>query len=86
MSRWDRYFGPSGNTPAAAAFVLGIVSLPLFALLIPAILAVLLGLIGRRDAERGAPYAELATRGLWLGIASLVLFVLIFLPKIGEGL
>ena len=58
---------------AIAALVLGIVSLPLFVLFVPAILAIVFGAISRRNVSDGNKTGGgMATAGLVLGILSLV--------------
>ena len=61
------------NGIAVASFVLGLVSVPFFWVgLIFGLgpLAIIFGVIGRRNAKRGAPYLGLATWGLGLGIVT----------------
>ena len=41
----------------------------------PAVLAIFLGIEGRREAKLGAPGMGLATAGIWLGVVSLTLLV-----------
>jgi hypothetical protein len=59
---------------AVAALVLGIVSIPLFVLFVPAILAVVFGAISRRNvvSNDNKTGAGMATAGLVLGILSLI--------------
>ena len=59
---------------AIAALVLGIVSLPLFVMFVPAILAIVFGAISRRNvaSDDSKTGGGMATAGLVLGILSLV--------------
>lgn len=77
--RW----GPQGHAPAPsrgldglaiAALVLGVVSIPLFVLFVPAILAIVFGAISRKNlgADDTKTGAGMATAGLVLGILSLI--------------
>jgi hypothetical protein len=55
----------------------------LFGILMPAVLAIYLGIEGRREAKLGAPGMGLATAGIWLGMMSLTLLV-VFLYAVAE--
>jgi hypothetical protein len=76
--------GTRGNGAAVAGFVCGLIGaifsiIPLFWLVFPGILDILgivFGIRGRRNAAAGATQGGLATAGLILGIAGLVLFIL----------
>jgi hypothetical protein len=61
------------NSAAVAAFDLGLLSVPLFAFGLAAILAIVLGLVGWRNAFYGAPHPNLAMWGVGLGILGLFL-------------
>ena len=68
---------PRRNAPAVASFFLGIVAVPAFFFLLPGailgIVALALGLIGRRRAERGEADAKgAATAGVVLGSLAIV--------------
>jgi len=77
----ENYRVRESNGLAIASLVLGIVSVVLMCLwymAIPcAILAVIFGVIGRQNAQAGAPNGGMATAGLILGIFGLALPLLI---------
>ena len=93
MAEVDRYrtqrsypaaFASQGNSPAVAAFVLGIVGvltlfLPLVGLggLVCGVLAVIFGISGWRSANRGASNKGLAISGFVLGLIPLVLAIVL---------
>jgi hypothetical protein len=69
-------FGRARNGLGVAALVLGIVSLPLTMMLVPAVLAVIFGVIGRQRAKRGeATNGGVALAGLVTGTVGLLLGV-----------
>jgi hypothetical protein len=63
------------NPAAIAAFILGLLSLPLFLYVLPSILAIILAIVGWRNAFYGAPHRGLALWGWGLGSMGLLLFV-----------
>jgi hypothetical protein len=73
-----------GNGAAVAAFVLGVISVPFFLFFPIAILAIILGVRGRRQAFHGAPHVGLAVWGLGLGITSFAFFLLIAFTYKGD--
>ncbi len=77
----NQFVAQRGNGMAVAALVLGLVSIVLMCIwyiAIPCgILAVIFGIIGRKNASEGASGRGMATAGLILGIAGLVLPVLL---------
>jgi hypothetical protein len=58
--------------------------MPLFGVLMPAVLAIFLGIEGRHEAKQGAPHKGLATAAVWLGIASLTLLVVVSYGVAGD--
>jgi hypothetical protein len=84
MTDWDEVLprAPAprvGNGVGVAAFVVGLVSL-VFAIIplvfgivsVPlGVAAVVLGVLGRSRAAQGAPYGDVSTAGLAIGIVSL---------------
>jgi hypothetical protein len=72
-------FGSARNGLGVAALVLGILSLPLTMMLVPAVLAVIFGVIGRQRARRGeATNGGVALAGLITGTIGLLLGVLLW--------
>jgi hypothetical protein len=71
---------------AIAALVLGIVSLPLFVMFVPAILAIVFGAIARRNvaSDHNRTGAGMATAGLVLGILSLIGAVVFLIAAIAS--
>jgi hypothetical protein len=71
--------GPRRNGFGIAALVLGVVSVCAFTLVIPPVLAIVFGFLGRGRAKRGeASNKGMATAGAVLGIVTLTLSVLLF--------
>ena len=67
------YVGAPNDGMAVASFVLGLISLPLFGMgLILGTLAIIFGVMGRRNARRGASHKGLASWGLGFGVVSLL--------------
>jgi hypothetical protein len=54
------------NSAAVAAFVLGLLSLPLAPFGLAGLLAIIFGAVGRRNAFYSAPHRKLAT--WWIGL------------------
>ena len=71
---------------AIAALVLGIVSIPLFVMFVPAILAIVFGAIARRNvaSEDNKTGAGMATAGLVLGVLSLIGAVIFLIAAIAS--
>jgi hypothetical protein len=80
----DRVEPRTGNAQAIAAFVAGLISLPLFPFFVVGMIAVFLGAQGRKNARDGAGLGALATWGMALGIVSWILLAILVVGA--EGL
>lgn len=71
--------GPRRNGFGIAALVLGVVSICGFTLVVPPVLAIVFGFLGRGRAKRGeATNKGMATAGAVLGVVTLTLSVLVY--------